>query len=395
MPLIGVDDMETPYWALGYEKVAEAKLREVAAAVPRTMAVVVRWAWRAAPRLTLLTGALQLVTGALQAFGLLATANVFARLLAEGPTPDRVVAALPALAVVLGAFAGRGVLDAVLGATQAALLPRVQRVAEDELYVALARLDLVAFDEPDFTQLVQRVTESAPDRVRFAVQRTSDLTALVVSMAAAVFTAGLLHPVLAPTVLLAAAPQAWAQVKGAQLEFDFWVRRTSRARRLQVVSELIALRENAAEVRAFTTQEVLLAEHRRIADDLMAESERVAQSRNRATTIGRTIAGLGTALGYVVLGVLLYAGAMPLALGGTAVLAMRSATSAIVNSMFQVSSLYESGFTLELLRTLISDADTRSRPEGQELTADPRRSHWTVSRSAIPARTSGRCRTSR
>ncbi len=371
MPLIGVDDMETPYWALGYEKVAQAKLREVAAAVPRTMAVVVRWAWRAAPRLTLLTGALQLVTGALQAFGLLATANVFAQLLAEGPTPDRVLAALPALAVVVGAFAGRGVLDAVLGATQAALLPRVQRVAEDELYVALARLDLVAFDEPDFTQLVQRVTESAPDRVRFAVQRTSDLTALVVSMAAAVFTAGLLHPVLAPTVLLAAAPQAWAQVKGAQLEFDFWVRRTSRARRLQVVSELIALRENAAEVRAFTTQEVLLAEHRRIADDLMAESERVAQSRNRATTIGRTIAGLGTALGYVVLGVLLYAGAMPLALGGTAVLAMRSATSAIVNSMFQVSSLYESGFTLELLRTLISDADTRSRPEGQELAADP------------------------
>ena len=34
--LIGVDDMETPYWALSYEKVAQAKLREVAAAVPLT-----------------------------------------------------------------------------------------------------------------------------------------------------------------------------------------------------------------------------------------------------------------------------------------------------------------------------------------------------------------------
>jgi ATP-binding cassette subfamily B protein len=372
MPLIGVDDMETPYWAQGYEKVAKAKLGEVAAAVPRTMAVVVRWAWRAGPRLTVLTGVLQVLTGAVQAFGLLATVGVFARLLAEGPTPDRVVAALPALAVVVVAYASRGLLDAVLGATQAALLPRVQRVAEDELYVALVRLDLVAFDEPDFTQLVQRVTESAPDRVRFAVQRTSDLTALVVSMAAAVLTAGFLHPVLAPTVLLAAAPQAWAQVKGAQLEFDSWVRRTSRARRLEVVSELIALRENAAEVRAFTTQDVLLTEHRRIADDLMAESERVAQQRNRAITIGRAIAGLGTALGYVVLGWLLYAGAMPLALAGTAALAMRSAASAIVNSMFQVSSLYESGFTLELFRTLVADAGARSRPPGRvALTTGP------------------------
>ncbi|MBV9922341.1 MAG: ABC transporter ATP-binding protein [Pseudonocardia sp.] len=365
MPLIGVDDMETPYWAQGYEKVAKARLREVAAAVPHTMGVVVRWAWRAAPRLTLFTGVLQLVTGAVQAFGLLATAGVFAGLLAEGPTPDKVAAALPALIVVVAAYAGRGLLDAVLGATQAALLPRVQRVAEDELYVALVGLDLVAFDEPDFTQLVQRVTEGAPDRVRFAVQRTSDLTALVVSMAAAVVTAGVLHPVLAPTVLLAAAPQAWAQVKGAQLAFDSWVRCTSRARRLEVVSELIAQRENAAEVRAFTTQEVLLAEHRRIADDLMVESERVAQRQNRTTTVGRTIAGLGTALGYVVLGLLLHAAAMPLALAGTAALAMRSAAGAIISSMFQVSQLYESGFTLELYRTLIADAKARSRPPGR------------------------------
>lgn len=371
MPLIGVDDMETPYWAQGYEKVAQAKLREVAAAVPRTMAVVVRWAWRAAPRLTVLAGVLQLVTGALQAFGLLATAGVFAGLLAEGPTPDRVAAALPALGLVVAAYAGRGLLDALLGATQAALLPRVQRVAEDELYAALARLDLVAFDEPDFTQLIDQVTNFAPDRIRFAVQRTSDLTALVVTMTAAVLTAGLLHPLLAPTVLLAAAPQAWAQVKGAQLEFDSWVRRTSRARRLAVVSELIAERVNAAEVRAFTTQDVLLAEHRRIADDLMVESERVAQRRNRVTTVGRTIAGVGTALGYGVLGVLLYAGAMPLALAGTAALAMRAAASAIVNSMFQVSSLYEAGFTLELYRRLVSDSGTRSRPSGWAAPRDP------------------------
>ena len=42
--------------------------------------------------------------------------------------------------------------------------------------------------------------------------------------------------------------------------------------------------------------------------------------------------GPGTALGYVVLGLLLYTGAMPLALGGTAA-AMRAAAGAIVSSM--------------------------------------------------------------
>jgi len=371
MPLIGVDDMETPYWARGYEKVVQASLREVAVAVPRTMAQIVRWAWRAAPRLTLLTGALQLLTGCVQAFGLLATANVFTRLLAEGPTPERVLAALPALAVVVAAYAARGLLDAAEGAVQAALAPRVQRMAEDDLYVALIDVDLVAFDEPDFTQLVERVTDGAPSRVRAAVRQTSDLTALAVSMCAAVIAAAILHPVLAPTVLLAAAPQAWAQVKGAKLAFDSWLRTSSRARRLDVVSELISRRDNAAEVRAFTTQEVLLAEHRRIADDLLTEAITVAQRQNRATTTGRAISGVGTALGYLVLGLLLYSGGMPLPLAGTAVLAMRAAASAIVNSMFQVSQLYESGFTLELHRTLIADARERSRPTGRATPTGP------------------------
>ena len=125
-------------------------------------------------------------------------------------------------------------------------------------------------------------------------------------------------------------------------------------------------------MRAFTTQEVLLGEHRRIADDLLTESIRVAHRQNRATTAGRALSGIGTAIGYVVLGLLLYAGAMPLALAGTAVLAMRAASSAIVNSMFQVSQLYESGFTLELYRTLIRDAGARSRPPGRTaLRGDP------------------------
>ncbi len=371
-PLIGVDDMETPYWALGYEKVAQAGLREVAAAVPRTMARVVGWAWRSAPRLTFLAGVLQLATGVIQAFGLLATADVFARLLAAGPTPDRVLAALPALAVVVGAYALRGLLDAAEGAVSATLGPLVERRAVDELYSALIRVDLASFDEPDFTQLVERVTDGAPSRLRGAVRMTGDLTSLGVSATSAVVAAGVLHPVLAPAVLLAAAPQAWAQVKGAQIAFDSWLRTSSRARRLAVASDLISERDNAAEVRAFTTQEVVLAEHRRIADDLTREAVRVGQRQNRATTAGRALSGVGTGIGFGVLGALLFAGGLPLALAGTAVLAMRAASSSIVSSMYMVSQLYESGFTLDLLRTLVVDAAGRTRPPAvTSLRGDP------------------------
>ena len=371
-PLIGVEDMETPYWALGYEQVANARLREVAAAVPHTVARVVRWSWRSAPRLTVLAGVLQLVSGAAQAFGLLATADVFTRLLADGPTPDRVVAALPALAVVVVAYSVRGLLDAAEGAVAAELGPRVERAAVDDLYAALVRVDLVAFDEPDFTQLVERVTDAAPSRVRAAVRETSDLLSLTVSVASAMITAGVLHPLLAPAVLLAAAPQAWAQIRSAQLGFDSWLRTSSQVRRLRIAGKLIADRDGAAEVRAFTTQDVLLGEFRRIAGDLQRESIRVAHRQNRATTLGRALSGVGTAAAYAVLGALLVAGALPLALGGTAVLAMRAASGAIVSGMFMVSQLYESGFHIDLLRGLVVDCARRRRPAATEsLGGDP------------------------
>ncbi len=241
----------------------------------------------------------------------------------------------------------------------------MERAAADELYAALVRVDLVAFDEPDFTQLVERVVGSGPNRIKAALREVIDLSSLAVTVVAAVVTAGVLHPLLAPAVLLAAAPQAWARIRSAQLAFDSWLRTSSQARRLGVVSGLISERENATEVRAFTTQDVLLREHRRIAGDLMAEAVRVGHRQNRATTIGRALSGVGTGVGYAVLGFLLISGALPLALGGAAVIAMRAAATAIINGMFTVSQLYESSFHVDLHRKLIADCTGRSRPPAE------------------------------
>jgi ATP-binding cassette, subfamily B, bacterial len=363
-PLIGADDQETPFWAKGYEDAAKARLREIATGVPRTVARVAAWAWRESPALTVLTLGLQVVTGCVQAFGLLATAGVFAGLLSEGPTPDRVLAALPALAIVVLAYAGRGLLDTASGAALAALAPRVRRRAEDDLYVALIGIDLVAFDDADFTRLVERVTQSAGQQVRGAVREASSLTALTISAAASVVTAGVLHPLLAPVALLAAVPQAWAQIKRAQLDFDSWVRTSSQFRRLYVVNNLISDRENAPEVRAFTTQDVLIGEHRRIADQLMREAVATGLRQNRATTTGRGLAGLGTGIGLAVLGLLLFAGWLPLALAGTAVLAMRAAAQSTSTAMYQIGMLYESCLDLDLMQDLRDEIDTRRRAAG-------------------------------
>lgn len=64
-----------------------------------------------------------------------------------------------------------------------------------------------------------------------------------------------------------------------------------------------------AELRAFTAQRTLLGEHQRIAAQLCAESIQVEHRKTAIRLVGRSLAGVGTALTYGVLGLLLYTGA--------------------------------------------------------------------------------------
>jgi ATP-binding cassette subfamily B protein len=68
---------------------------------------------------------------------------------------------------------------------------------------------------------------------------------------------------------------------------------------------------------------------------------------------------VGTALAYVVLGWLLYIEAMPLALAGAATLAMRTGSTALRNTMYQINRLYDHSFHIDLFRKLLADAQER------------------------------------
>jgi ATP-binding cassette subfamily B protein len=323
--------------------------------------------------LTMLTGVVQLVAGAVTALGLLATASMFTSLLEEMPTPERVVAALPSLALVAAAFAARGLLDAAVAAVQAELVPRVEQRAQDDLYAAVVEVDLVAFDDADFTELVDRVSQQSINRIRIATRVTSDLIASLVSMIAAVVTAGLLHPVLAPLVLLAAAPQGWASIRDARAILASWVRMLSNYRRLDVTGDLLTGRDNAAELRAFTAQEVLLAEHRRTAIRLMTEDVALGRRRTLIQLAGRALTGVGTALTYVMLGLLIYSGVLPLGLAGAAALAMRVASQAVSATVSEADQLFEAGYYVELYRSCLDDARTRRRtPPTATVRDDPK-----------------------
>ncbi|UOZ08236.1 ABC transporter ATP-binding protein/permease [Amycolatopsis sp. WQ 127309] len=371
-PLIGVENMKMPEWARVDERVAGAGFGRAVRALPAAIAVVLRLAWRTSPRLTLLAGVVHVVSGCVTAFGLLATANVFTALLQQGPTPERVMQSLPAIAVVTGSYAARAVLDAAVAAVEGALRPQVTAAADDAVTAAVVRVGLIAFEDADFRELARQGARYGVRAIETSLRRVADLTSSAISLAAAMLTAGLLNPWLAPVLLLAAAADGWSAARVAKLNYRHFLDTVGRNIRKSIVEEVATWRSMALERHALTLQEPLLGEYRRISRSLTREEIRLAHRSNLVRTSGRAAAGLGTAVAYLVLGWLLYAGGMELALAGTAVLAMRTASTALSNTMRAVNSLYEDSFYIGFYnQLLLESAKLRPPPTALTAPADP------------------------
>ena len=358
--LIGVDDVAVPYWAQIDQSVADARTWVIVQALPKLVAAMIGRAWRIAPATTVLAGVLQLASGVASAVGLLATAGVLTQLLESGPTPTRVIAALPALAAVVVSYAARGLLETATGAVEGRLAPLLEQNAQNDLHTALARVDLIAFDDADFVELINK-SGTALSQIRNAATTIGDLGAGLVTVAAAVVTAGLLHPALIPVVVLPALPQAWATARAARLSYEWFLAMTSRSRRLSVVGSMLTNRMDAAEVRAFTAADLLVAEHRHLNASLTRDALTVELRTTRIRLTGRALSGVGTGLAYTLLGTLIYTGALPLALAGAAALAMRTAASAVTTSIYTINRLYETSLHLQLHERCLADAATRTR----------------------------------
>ncbi|MGB3440473.1 MAG: ABC transporter ATP-binding protein [Actinophytocola sp.] len=362
-PLIGLDGIAAPKWAAADRAAADATWWETVRSVPAAVATVTRYSWQASRRLTVLAAVLHVLSGCVTAFGLLATADVLTELLEQGPTPERVVASLPSIALVVGAFALGALLDAAVALVQGMLTPYVEVAAYDQMHRAVLDVEAAAFDDADFRELVRQGGERGANAIRNSTQGVADLMSSVVTMVAAMVTVSFFSGWLLPAMLVAAGIDAWAAMRAAKLSYESFLQMVNRDRQQWMIGELITGREAALEVRAFTAQPTLLAEYRRVAEILAAETVRVERRQTWIQLTGRTAAGVGTALAYGVLGWLLYIEAMPLALAGAAVVAMRTGSTSLRNTMYQVNRLYEQSFHIDLFRRLLTDATTRRGPE--------------------------------
>ncbi|WP_431927628.1 ABC transporter ATP-binding protein [Nonomuraea jabiensis] len=352
-------EIATPTWNVHNDKMAEVGFLTIARRLPSLVTQAMRMAWGASRRDTMATITLNLLGGVFTAFGLLATTGVLTALFSEGPTPDRVLAALPSLVVVGGAAVLRTTVQAGAGWAESRLNPQITRLTEERLYGLTSRVELVAYDDPEFHDALERARGRGAAVADAVVSSAIDVVTAAVGIAAAAGVLGLLHPVLLPLLLLAVLPDAWAAVRSARMRYSTMYGLIPARRRKWIIAELLAEREAAAEVRSFTMRGFLLRMYDAVARAEQDVLLQLARRQTFARLVGEALGGLGSALVYVALGVLLAVAAIPLAVAGTAVLAIRSGQSSLSSFLYATNRLYEQGLYFTDFLEFCEDAERR------------------------------------
>jgi ATP-binding cassette subfamily B protein/ATP-binding cassette subfamily C protein len=148
-------------------------------------------------------------------------------------------------------------------------------------------------------------------------------------------------------------------VRSAKMRYATLYALIPAARRKWIIGELLADRDPAAEVRAFTMRGFLLRMYDAVAKVEQDVMLGLARRQTYARVAGEALSGLGAGAVYVALGVLLAIGAIPLAVAGTAVLAIRSAQQSLATLMYATNRLYEEGLYFTDFLEFCADAERR------------------------------------
>jgi ATP-binding cassette subfamily B protein len=339
----GADELAIPYWLTATAEAASATFGRMMRRLPGLLRQAWRLAWRTNRRDTLAVVALQLAAGVASGVGLVNIVGVLNGLLQQGPTPERIRAAVPSILVMVGAGAIRTVLASLATAAQGRLSPQVSQAAELRLLELTTRADLATFDDSDWRDSMQRARDRGIDAAQRVVDHGIELGTNLVSLAAAGSVLAVLHPVLVPLLVLAVLPNGWASVRSARLGYRQKLRLSAVWRRKYMLADLLADREPAPEVRAFTLRTYLLAEVRRLLEITTREYQKVSTAQARTALLGHALGSVATGLAYAALIALLLTGRVELAVGGAAAYAINTGINALTQVAFAMNHIYEQG----------------------------------------------------
>ena len=315
---------------------AQGSLREL----PGLLAASLRLVWTAGKRELLVTAALQLIQG----FGAAATLFVTRSLLGSAVhagAGGSFGSVLPALAVLVGLTVALELAQAVEGEQSHVLAELVGRTATDRVFEVATRVDLLAFEDPEFYDRLRRAQMQGSFR---ALQTVQGLLGLIGGAAAGV---GLLvalttiQPLLLPLVLLGYLPLWIVSSRNTRDLYQFTYGMTPNDRERGYLQFLLLSRDPAKELRAFNLAGYLRSRYDRLYDERIAELRALARRRAVRSMAGSFGSSGGLVLGIGVLAWLYVSGRLSIAGAGAAAFGLFQLGSRLQAMHFSAASMYE------------------------------------------------------
>lgn len=355
-------DHEAPLLRVGFWGMAKT--------LPRMVGVVVRSAWAADRRALAGVVVAEVGQGLASAFALVATNKVLAGLFAEEPTAQRLQLVLPALLAIAAVTMCTSILAAWSVAMSGRLEPRVERAISTRYYTAAARVELRATEEPD----IQRILEAGKfgtDSGRRMIGLTVAVINALIGLIAAGAVLATLHAALLPMLVLVAVPRGWGAVRSARREYASRRHWIDHRRAIATLLQFRTTPHAGPEIRAHGAGDLLLRGYREMSATMETEQQRLARAQAGTQLLASALSGVAALGAYGMLWWLLTVGGMPLAVGGTAVIAIRNSTAKLTSLVMQLNRMYEETLYLTDTEDAIEVAERHAIPATGRPLPDP------------------------
>ncbi|MFD7033087.1 ATP-binding cassette domain-containing protein [Streptomyces sp. NPDC059917] len=342
----------------------------MAKGLPRMVGMGVRLAHLADARALRVVLGAEFGRGITQAVGLVAVNAVLGHVLAGGSTNERLAQAAPALVVVAVTALLGSLLRSASTAATGALEPKVQRVATERYLGLVHRVELAAIEDDEFHRLLDAARYGA-DSARRMIRYCTNTLNSAISLVAAAGVLTVLHPALLPLLVLMTLPSAWSSLTISKQRYVSFHTFVQHARAGHLLGQLLTLQEAAAEVRVHGVGPFLLGHFRNMAETSEREQTRLARGAARVGLVADGAGGVATLLTYGALGLLLWNGAMDLAVAGTAVLAIRTGATSLDGLVSQITELHQESLFVADYERLCTEAEARAIPTSGEALPPP------------------------
>ncbi len=324
------------WWDVMHPEGSEGSWRDL----PQLLADSFRLVWEAGRRELLVTAGLQLLTAAGTAAQLFIGKAVFDAVLTAGVAEDY-AALLPALAAFVVVTLALDVAQAIEGEQSRVLGELVGRRAIDRVLDVATRIDLLAFESPDFYDRLQRARAQGMWRSMQTVNGLLGLVGAAVTAVGIILALSALQPILLPLVLLGYVPLWVVAARNSRDLYRFQRGMTANERQRYYLQGVLMNRHPAKEVRSFGIAGFLRRRYDDLYDERIAELRSLARRRVGRSLVGSLASTAVTAGTVATLTWLFASGRMSLAAAGAAVFGLYQLAGRLRGIQFSANSLYE------------------------------------------------------